>query len=434
MTDVSVEVRGLSKKFRLYRERNQSLKAALMRGKRAAFEEFWALKDVSFDIPDGSTYGLIGENGSGKSTLLKCIARILEPDRGEVRTRGRVAALLELGSGFHPELSGRENVFLNGSILGLSRKELERRFDEIVDFAGIGKFIDQPVKNYSSGMYVRLGFAIAINVDPDVLLVDEVLAVGDAAFQEKCMDKFADFRQQGKTVVIVSHAMGSLRSMCDRAVWLEHGTVVKEGRANAIVDGYIDATHDTLVHAAETEEPVRLDVEPQARWGSGEARITRVDLLDHHGRFRDRYRTGDPMTIKLWFAADNRIERPVFGVAVENTDGVYVWSLHSEDNNYRPAYLDGVGSVELSVPALTLQPGTFDLSVSIVDHTTTHVFDFMRNCRRFHMDLGTPRESGGIVTLSATWQNLVAGPSAEAARPVPQISSAIEEGVTNERG
>ncbi|MBA2478878.1 MAG: ABC transporter ATP-binding protein, partial [Sporichthyaceae bacterium] len=187
-----------------------------MRRGRARYDEFWALRDVSFEIPRGSTFGLIGENGSGKSTLLKCIARILQPDRGSITATGSLAALLELGSGFHPELSGRENIYLNGSIVGLPRRTLDERFDDIVDFAGVREFIDQPVKNYSSGMYVRLGFSVAINVDPDILLVDEVLAVGDASFQAKCMEKFADFRAQGKTVVIVSHATETMRSMCDQ--------------------------------------------------------------------------------------------------------------------------------------------------------------------------------------------------------------------------
>ena len=241
MSTSAVSVEGVSKRFRLYRERNQSLKAALMRGKRAAFEEFWALRDVSFEIPEGSTFGLIGENGSGKSTLLKCIAKILMPDEGTVTARGRLAALLELGSGFHPELSGRENVYLNGSILGLRRKELEGKFDEIVDFAGIGEFIDQPVKNYSSGMYVRLGFAIAINVDPDVLVVDEVLSVGDASFQDKCAQKFIDFKAAGKTVVLVSHSMSQVQDMCDSAAWLRKGELVMVGDAKPTIKAYLDS-------------------------------------------------------------------------------------------------------------------------------------------------------------------------------------------------
>jgi len=199
------------------------------------------LKDISFEVPSGSTFGLIGSNGSGKSTLLKCLAKIYYPEKGTINYNGKIAALLEVGSGFHPELSGRENVFLNGSILGMSKKEVTRKFDEIVDFSGVEQFIDQPVKNYSSGMYVRLGFAIAINVDPDVLVVDEVLSVGDAAFQEKCRQKFIDFKTAGKTVILVSHAMESVREMCDQAAWLSHGELVQVGDADATIRAYLNS-------------------------------------------------------------------------------------------------------------------------------------------------------------------------------------------------
>jgi ABC-type polysaccharide/polyol phosphate transport system ATPase subunit len=225
VSEPAVEVEGVSKRFRLYHDRNQSVKAAVMRGRRAKYEEFWALRDVSLEVPAGTTFGLIGENGSGKSTLLKCMARILRPDEGSLRTHGKVSALLELGAGFHPELSGRDNVFLNGAILGMSHKEIGRRFDDIVGFAGLERFIDTPVKNYSSGMYVRLGFSVAINVDPDVLLVDEVLAVGDEQFQRRCAEKFAELRGKGKTIVVVSHSLGTVQQMCDGAAWLDHGVL-----------------------------------------------------------------------------------------------------------------------------------------------------------------------------------------------------------------
>lgn len=239
MSDIAVDVNHVSKKFRLYHERNQSLKSAIMRRRLSVHEDFWALKDVSFEVPTGSTFGLIGANGSGKSTLLKCLARILFPEEGSITAFGKVAGLLEVGSGFHPELSGRENVFLNGSILGMRRKEIESKFDEIVEFSGVEQFIDQPVKNYSSGMYVRLGFAIAINVDPDVLVVDEVLAVGDAEFQEKCHQKFRDFRSAGKTVILVSHSMDIVRNMCDHAAWLSHGSLKAVGDADETVAAYM---------------------------------------------------------------------------------------------------------------------------------------------------------------------------------------------------
>ena len=238
MSNVAVEVRNVGKKFRLYHERNQSIKSAIMRRKVSNYEDFWALRDISFTVPVGSTFGLIGSNGSGKSTLLKCLARILKPDTGEIVAHGRVASLLEVGSGFHPEMSGRENIYLNGSILGMTKNEISAKFDDIVDFSGIREFIDQPVKNYSSGMYVRLGFAIAIHVDPDVLVVDEILAVGDAEFQQKCEQKFIDFRAAGKTVILVSHSLPSIEKMCDHAAWIEKGSLKLVGPADEVIREY----------------------------------------------------------------------------------------------------------------------------------------------------------------------------------------------------
>lgn len=241
MSDVAVHIDKVSKRFRLYHERNQTLKSTIMRGRRSVHEDFWALRDVSFDVDSGSTFGLIGSNGSGKSTLLKCLAKIYFPNSGTITHRGKMAALLEVGSGFHHELSGRENVYLNGSILGMSKKEIDRKFDEIVDFSGVEQFIDQPVKNYSSGMYVRLGFSVAISVEPDILIVDEVLAVGDQEFQEKCFQKFKDLKSEGRTTILVSHSMASVRSMCDEVAWLNKGTLMAVGETNATIKAYTDS-------------------------------------------------------------------------------------------------------------------------------------------------------------------------------------------------
>lgn len=241
MTEIAVNVDHVSKVFRMYHERNQSLKSAIMRRRRSIHEDFLALDDVTFDVPTGSTFGLIGSNGSGKSTLLKCLANIYYPNSGSITHRGKIAAMLEVGSGFHAELSGRENIFLNGSILGMSKKEITRKFDEIVEFSGVEQFIDQPVKNYSSGMYVRLGFAIAINVAPDILVVDEVLAVGDQEFQDKCYGKFADLREAGKTVILVTHSMSTVESMCDRVAWLSHGRLLAVGDAKPTIARYLDS-------------------------------------------------------------------------------------------------------------------------------------------------------------------------------------------------
>lgn len=238
MNNPAIVVDDVHKKFRMYHERNQSLKSAIMRRRVSVHDDFWALKGVSLQVRHGETFGIIGDNGSGKSTLLKCMAQILYADQGSISIEGRVAALLEVGSGFHPELSGRENIYLNGSILGMSKREIEAKFQDIVDFAGIEEFLDQPVKNYSSGMYVRLGFAVAINVDPDVLLVDEVLSVGDETFQAKCALKFSELRESQRTVVIVSHSMGALAKMCDRLAWIQQGELKAVGAPDEVIAAY----------------------------------------------------------------------------------------------------------------------------------------------------------------------------------------------------
>lgn len=241
MNEIAVSVDHVSKSFRMYHERNQTIKSAVMRRRTSVHEDFWALKDVSFEVPVGSTFGLIGSNGSGKSTLLKCLANIYFPNKGTITHHGKIAAMLEVGSGFHTELSGRENIFLNGSILGMSKKDITKKFDEIVDFSGVESFIDQPVKNYSSGMFVRLGFAIAINVHPDILVVDEVLAVGDAEFQEKCFGKFGELKEAGKTVILVSHSMDTVTTMCDHAAWINKGELMCTGPAEPVIAAYTES-------------------------------------------------------------------------------------------------------------------------------------------------------------------------------------------------
>jgi ABC-2 type transport system ATP-binding protein len=395
MSQPAITVEGVSKKFRLYHDRNQTLKAAVMRGRRARYEEFWALEDVSLEIAEGTTYGLIGTNGSGKSTLLKCLARILRPDKGTTRTRGKVSALLELGAGFHPELSGRENVYLNGSILGLSRGELDRRFDDIVGFAGLERFIDTPVKNYSSGMYVRLGFSVAINVDPDILLVDEVLAVGDEQFQRRCNERFADLKAEGKTIVVVSHSLGSVRSMCEEVAWLDSGTLRAVGPASDIVDDYLGEVHQD--RAAETHAT-------GARWGSGEVVVEHLELLDAHGLPSTEVNTGDAVTIRLHYVATEDIEDPTFTLAVHTIEGVLVTSPTSREAGFVPDRLTGKGVVDLVVDPLLLLPGTYDLSASITDAAALHVFDMRHRALRFDVDPGCPHEThGGLMSLNGRW-------------------------------
>jgi ABC-type polysaccharide/polyol phosphate transport system ATPase subunit len=392
--NAAVEVNGVSKRFRLYHERNQSLKAAFMRGRRAKYDEFWALRDVSLSVPTGKTYGLIGHNGSGKSTLLKCMAGILVPDTGTLHTRGKLSALLELGAGFHPELSGRDNVYLNGSILGMSRKQIDSQFDEIVHFAGLETFIDTPVKNYSSGMYVRLGFSVAINVDPEILMVDEVLAVGDESFQRKCMEKFKEFRDDGRTVVIVSHALGTMRTMCDEVAWLDHGQVVGVGKPSELVDEYVGASHEDRT---EDDGPAH-----GRRWGSGELRVNEVELLTPAGA-SSHVATGEKMTFRLHYRATEVIDEPVFGIALHTLDGQHVTGPNTRDVELSLGALKGEGYVDLTVPRLMLTPGTYELTVSAYDHSLVHAYDHREKALRFDVTPGDPKDQFGIVSLGGSW-------------------------------
>ncbi|HUG87680.1 MAG TPA: ABC transporter ATP-binding protein, partial [Actinomycetota bacterium] len=303
--DMAVAIDGVSKRFKLYRERPTSLKERVVSFRRAERAvDFWALRDISAEIPTGTTVGLIGANGSGKTTLLKIIGGIIRPTSGEVRTRGRIAALLELGAGFHPELTGRENVYLNASILGLSRRETDRYFDRIVEFSELERFIDNQVKHYSSGMFVRLGFAVAIHVDPDILLVDEVLAVGDEAFQRKCLDRVAGFQEEGRTMIIVSHDADLVARVCDQAIMLDGGRVRAAGEAVEVVKDF--HTHMLKIHAPFVREDVTKEVE-----------IRDVRLLNRKGEPPYRgVRAGDPLTVQVDIEAKLPVRDPVVSMAI----------------------------------------------------------------------------------------------------------------------
>jgi ABC-type polysaccharide/polyol phosphate transport system ATPase subunit len=397
VADSAISVSGVSKRYRLYHERNQSLKASVLRGRRARYEEFWALRDVTLDIPKGKTFGLVGDNGSGKTTLLKCIARILRPDEGDIRSRGKMSTLLELGAGFHPELSGRDNIFLNGSILGLSKRQITQRFDEIVAFAGLEHFIDIPVKNYSSGMYVRLGFSVAINVDPDILLIDEVLAVGDAEFQRKCLEKFDQLQEDGTTIVVVSHGLEAIRNLCDTAAWLDHGRLHRVGPAGEVIDEYL-----TEAHADRSP-----DGSHGTRWGSGEAVVDDVEVLDASGEPVKRVRTGDTVVFRIHYRAHQRIEKPLWGLALFSLDGVRVSSPNTRDGGYTPDELEAgtEGHLDFRVERLMLLQGVYDISVSLMNSTFTHVYDLRHRTFRFDVELGSPHETEGFVALGGTWQD-----------------------------
>jgi ABC-type polysaccharide/polyol phosphate transport system ATPase subunit len=383
----AVVVDEVAKRFRLVHSRNRTLKATVFNGfRRTEYEEFWALDGVSFDVPQGSTFGLIGHNGSGKSTLLKCLAKIYRPDRGNVQTTGIVSALLELGAGFHPELSGRENVYLNASILGLSRKEVDRRFDDIVSFAGLEQFIDSPVKNYSSGMFVRLGFAVAINVEPDVLLVDEVLAVGDEQFQQRCMAKFADLRNTGRTVVIVSHGLEAVRNLCDRAAWLEHGTLGGVGPSAQIVDDYLDAVRNA-----------RAATSSGGRTGGDGWEIGEVDVLGPEGKAVEELSSGGPVTFRMEITA-GRAGEVVVEVDLHRNDGVHVAGPRHRFAAGQARRFD----LALEVPSFPVVAGHYDVSIRVLDASDVERA-VGRRLAGFDVVDNRSDYFGGVVSLKGRW-------------------------------
>ncbi len=394
----AIAVEHVTKRFRLLHDRNGTLKATVLNGfRRTTYEEFLALDDVSLEVPEGSTYGLIGENGSGKSTLLKCMAKIYRPDKGRIDVRGKVSALLELGAGFHPELSGRENVYLNASILGMSRRDVDGCFDDIVEFSGLERFIDTPVKNYSSGMYVRLGFAVAINVDPEVLLVDEILAVGDEAFQTRCTEKFSDLKRSGSTIVVVSHGLDQMRNLCDRIAWFEHGVLQAEGPSGQVVDQYLKQVRsDRTAYAARTRDSA---IE------AGETPIiSRIEALDADGRSSELLRTGAPAAFRVTFD-EGRIGEPVaVAIGLFRVDGTHVTSV-----NTGGAIVDGTGrgqrSVTLSVPSLPVITGRYALSVALHDANLMHVHERADRTVQFEIepDPAYTSPQRGITALGGTW-------------------------------
>jgi len=388
----AIELTNVSKIYRRYGGRQfATLKSALLQRNilrtLQPSETFSALTNVSFTVPKGSTYGVVGPNGSGKSTALKLVAGITKPTSGTVRVQGRISALIELGAGFHPEISGRENVFINGIMLGLTKREITQRFDEIVEFAELTDFIDAPVKTYSSGMYMRLGFAVAIHVNPDVLLVDEVLAVGDEAFTHKCLDKFAEFRRRGKTILLVTHSLSLVERFCDEALWIDAGVARSHGDPKRVVSEYLMAVEASEEHlmetttakavaAAEEETAPEPHVDPnqppenmfqasEGRWGAREVEITDVTLLDLEGKPSFVFHSGDPMSIQIKVRAAKPNDDVVFGIGIFSAEGVCCYGTNTFVEEINPARLAGDGEATFAIEGLDLVEGTYKLDVAV---------------------------------------------------------------------
>ncbi len=399
----AIKVENLSKSFQLKKRYRQSvtLKSALInliKGQRVIEPErtFQALQNLSLEIPQGTTVGIIGSNGSGKSTLLKLIAGLHRPNSGSVDVNGRISALIELGAGFHPEFTGRENVFINGIILGLTRREVYEKFDDIVRFAELEEFIDNPVKTYSSGMYMRLAFAIAVAVDPEVLLIDEILAVGDANFQRKCQNKMNAFKSDGKTIVIVTHDLGALERYCDKVLWLDHGELQAFGDVQSVMTMYLEHVADQQrENLLLTQDDESLKSRKRKRWGSNEAEITSVEFFNGNRQPCFLYKTGDTMTVELVYKAYQPIEDPVFGIGIFRDDETYCYGTNTHIEKISIPRIDGEGKVKFCIDHLELTEGKYFLDVAI--HTKDGLpFDYHTHGYSFEVmslikDLGVYR-------------------------------------------
>ncbi len=433
----AIEVTNASKVYRRYSRRRQfsTLKSALLsrsliRNLRPD-ETFAAVRDVTFRLPAGRTLGVIGRNGSGKSTLLKLVAGITKPTTGTVDVTGRISALIELGAGFHPEISGRENVFINGIMLGLSKREITRRFDEIVEFAEMGEFIDAPVKTYSSGMYVRLGFAVAIHVDPDVLLVDEVLAVGDEGFTHKCLDKFAEFKRRGKTILLVTHSLGLVERFCDEALWMDAGMLKAIGDPKRVVGAYItdvevseeqqlaasDAKAQESVtvlspddpagavlpdHPIESAEgPADMFRATEGRWGSREIEITEVRLVGPDNEAAHLFQTGQRVTIRIALRSPIEIDDFVIGIGIFNAEGVCCYGTNTNIEEFKAIRIFGDAEARFTIDTLDLVEGTYKLDVG-VHKLDGYPYDYHRLLYTFRVKSRT--KDVGIYRPKHGWQ------------------------------
>lgn len=408
MTDSAISIQNVSKRFHLSAGGPSSIKEALISRRRTNTKDFWALRDVSFEIPAGSFFGIIGHNGSGKSTLLKLTAGIHRPTSGNIAVNGRISALLELGSGFHPDLTGRENVFLNGAILGLSQKRMEATIDEIAEFSGIGEFIDAPVKIYSSGMHVRLGFAIAVHVEPEILLVDEVLAVGDEEFQRKCFDHIYTLRRRGTTIVLVSHDSNAMHTLCDEVAWLDHGELQQVDEPTVVVDAYLAHVNaqenERLAEEPEDEPTPTIAVDTDDRRGSGEIRISHVTYHDADGEEVHAAASGDHLTIRLHFEAATEVRHPVFGIGVYHENGTHLAGPNNKLVDVeQPVIEAGTGYVEASVDELAILPGLYFLTTGIYSADILHCFDSWDRAHKLTVQPGSSIERHGLVNLQTNW-------------------------------
>ncbi len=414
--NIAISVQDISKKFKVYYDKGTSLKEKVLFRNRRQYEEREVLKNVSFQVRKGEAIGIVGHNGCGKSTLLKLLTKIMYPDGGSISTEGRISALIELGAGFHPDMSGRENIYTNAAIFGLSRAEIDRRLDQIIEFSELREYIDNPVRTYSSGMYMRLAFSVAINVDADILLVDEILAVGDASFQAKCFNRLREIKAGGTTIVIVSHSLGQIEQICDRSIWIHKGKIQMDGRPRDVHPVYLDymgkqfLEHTAAHHPERGEEDrqeVRQEIPPheessqeKTRWGNGAARFTRIYCLDGDGKERESFLTGEKMTIQMDYQVYGELKNPACGIGIFRNDGVNCYGVNTKIDHISGLDLQGKGTICFEIDANFLLPGVYTLDVAL--HTEEgFAYDYYRFAKTFQ--IYSERSEAGIARLPHVW-------------------------------
>ncbi len=393
-------------RYRLPSEKIPTLKEYVIRSLRGQVrhQTFWALQNINLEVYPGEVFGIIGPNGAGKSTLLKVVSRVIRPTKGRVRVVGKVAPLLELGAGFDFELTGRENIFLNGAILGFSKREMEKRVSRIVEFAGLQDFIDAPLRTYSSGMVARLGFAVATDERPEILIVDEILSVGDTEFQTRSFERIQSFQAQGTTILLVTHDIGRVEAMCRRAIFLSHGQIVAAGSAAQVVDRYLGRLRQ--------REEARLaegQMDEQSwRWGNRKIEITKVEFLDEKGQPKNIFQTGDYFALRIEYQAHEPIDSPVFGMAIHHNDGTHITGPNTQFAGLDLGRVEGKGTVLYEVEHLPLLEGLYRVSVAVHNWSDNEMFDYHDRFYPFRM-INTSqsiREKYGLISLMGNWQHL----------------------------
>lgn len=415
----AIEVKDVKKKFRVYFDKGNQLKERLLFRSRNRYEDRWVLNGISFNVKKGEAVGLIGHNGCGKSTTLKLLTRIMYPTEGTIELSGRVSSLIELGAGFHPDMSGRENIYTNASIFGLTKKEIDERMDDIVEFSEMEQFLDNPVRTYSSGMYMRLAFSVAINVNADILLIDEILAVGDINFQAKCFNKLKEIKAQGTTIVIVSHSLGQIEQICDRTIWIDGGKIKADGKPRDVHPEYMDFMGQKRQAIAEKENARKEEKsgkkagergedagtkesgEDKKRWGNGHARINQVRLLDEQGKSQSAFATGSPITIEMDYSVRQKVEDAVFGIGIFNQNGQQVYGTNTRIDQMDEFALEKDGTMSVHLDQVNLLPGVYLLDIAIESQVGIPV-DYFREAYTFEMysQIGDV----GIVRLNHHWK------------------------------